>query len=269
MMTRSVLHQSSLAFALVVALSFLAPSQEASALVQPLVRGLPDVAKISSNSRALPDDEIVRFAKLAAEAKGTKRLGYELGGMELPRDVLEDAFLRIATHQEKLSRAEAEQLFRNLGGVPGFSTTLRKVIGNSEAGTAGHLFELRVASEAVDGGLAVREIGRKFSDGLKRGPTDIDLILERGGKIVAIEAKYYGVQTRMPLDKYRADLDTLVSFKASERENVMMVFSIANKPVHEAYLRRLKHESARREVELLFGDPRSTIIQINQLLKMR
>lgn len=259
-------HRSTLALLLLGAFLLLAPSKEVSALVGASGKVVPAIARIAANPRALTDDEIVRLSKLAGEVRGTARLGDELGKLNLPGDVLEDIFLRIAVHQGRLPRVEAERLFRNLTGVPGFSTTLRKTIGHSEVGTAGHLYELRLASEAVERGFEVRAIGQKFVDGFKRGPSDIDVILERRGRVVAIEAKHYGSRTRMPLDMYRADLDTLVAFRESERRNVLAVFSIANKPENQAYLRMLKHEAARRDVELLFGDAGSSITQIRQLL---
>ncbi len=258
------------ALALLCALLLVTPFQQAHALIGGTGKVVVSViTKITKNPSALPDKEIVRFSRLAGEPRGTAKLGEELGRMNLSRDVLEDVFLRIAIHQEKLPRAEAQRMFHNLTGVPGFSTTMRKVVGNSEVGTAGHLFELRLANEAVERGFKVRAIGEKFVDGLKRGPTDIDLVLQRGQRVVAIEAKHYGPQTRIPLDQYRADLDTLVAYRDAERGNVMTVFTFVSKPVDEAYLRMLKHEANRRGVELVFGDSSSSITQIRQLVDMK
>lgn len=262
-------HRYALVLWLLFALLLFAPFQAANGFVGGGAKVVSTIAKIAPNPRALPDEEVVRLSKLAGEARGTAKLGDELGQLNLPRDVLEDIFLRIAIHQEKLPRAEAERMFRNLTGVPGFSTTLRKTIGNSEVGTAGHLFELRLANEAVDRGFVVRAIGQKFDDGLKRAPTDIDVVLERGGRVVAIEAKNYGSHSKMPLDMYRADLDTLAAFRASETRDVRAFFSIANQPVDEPYLRMLKHEAARRDIELVFGDASQSIRQIRQLVDTR
>ncbi|MGL1835168.1 hypothetical protein ACKVEX_16410 [Rhodocyclaceae bacterium SMB388] len=254
---------------LVCGLVLLTAVSQANAFWGSVHKFVPKLHPFVRSPLALPDAEIVRLSKLADEVRGTEKLGIELGKRNLPNDVLEDTFLRIALHKETLPRAEAKGMFANLTGVPGFRTTLRKIIGNSEVGTVGHLYELRLANEAVDRGFSVRAIGEKFSDGLKRGPTDIDVILERGGRVVAIEAKHYGAYSRMPLDMYRADLDTLVAFRASGKGNVMPVFTISSKPVDEAYLRMLKLEAARRDVELVFGDAGSSIAQIRQLVDIR
>lgn len=132
---------------------------------------VPIIAKISKASEVLPNDEIVRLASLAAEAKGTARVGEELGRLNLPNEVLEDALLRIAVHQGRIARTEAEGMFSCLTGVPGFRTTLRKIVGNSEVGTAGHLYELRLADGAAGRGMKVVGISEKFDDGMKRAPT--------------------------------------------------------------------------------------------------
>ena len=260
-------------FALVLGLLFsallFAPPQTAYGFFGGGVKVASTIAKITPNPRTLPDDEIVRLSRLSGEVRGTAKVGGELGRLNLPQDILEDTFLRIAIHQNKLSRNEAELMFRNLTGVPGFSSTLRKIIGNNEVGARGHLFELRMASEGVEGGFVARAIGQKFDDGLKRAPTDIDIILERGGRLIAIEAKNYGTNTRISLDMYRADLDTLVAFRTSGNNDARLFFSMANPPVNSDYLRRLKYEAAQRDIELVFGNARSSILQIRQLLDMK
>ncbi|MDM8557754.1 hypothetical protein [Candidatus Parabeggiatoa sp. HSG14] len=160
------------------------------------------IAKISKSSKALPDDEITRLAKLASEVKGTKKVGQVLGKLNLPNDVLEDTYIRIAIQQNKMPRKEAEAMFIRLTGTQGFRTTLSKVIGNNPAGTAGHLNELRIADSATVHGFKVSGIGKKFVDGIKKGPTDIDIVLKNGNKTFAVEAKNYSATTKIPMDKY-------------------------------------------------------------------
>lgn len=229
----------------------------------------PIIAKISKAPEVLPNDEIVRLARLASEAKGTAWVGEELGRLNLPNEVLEDAFLRIAVHQGRIARTEAEGMFSRLTGVPGFRTTLRKVVGNSEVGTAGHLYELRLADGAAGRGMKVLGIGEKFDDGLKRAPTDIDVLLEHGRTTFAIEAKNYAPTTLMPLDRYRADLDSLVAYRKVHGKRVVPVFSMSNRPEDIRYLKLLQHEAKKREVELIFGSAEESVEQIKLLGELR
>ena len=150
-------------------------------------KALPDsaaaIAKLSKSAKTLPNDEIIRLSKLSDEVNGTVKVGKELGKLNLPNDVLEDTFMRIAIHQRKVTRTEAEGMFARLGGTPGFRSTLRKIIGNNAAVTNGHLNELRIADSASMSGFNVLGIGEKFTDGLKRAPTDIDVVLEKVGSV--------------------------------------------------------------------------------------
>lgn len=232
-------------------------------------KALNSVAKIVPSANALPDEEIIRLSKIAGEQNGTRKVGELLGTQKLSNEVLEDTFIRIAVHQGRLDRSEAEKMFLNLTGVPGFRTTLRKIIGNSDVGTAGHLYELKLANHAVSKGFKVIAIGEKFDDGLKRAPTDIDVILRRGDKTLAIEAKNYGSSSMIPMDRYRTDLDSLVAYrKARAEQNTVLIFSVANRPEKESYLKALKSAAKERDVELIFGDAQTSIEQINVIGKI-
>ncbi|MCK2097632.1 hypothetical protein [Thauera aromatica] len=232
-------------------------------------KALSAIAMISTVSHALPEGEIVRLARLAAETKGTIRVGEELGRLNLPNEVLEDAFLRIAVHQGRILRAEAEGMFSRLTGVPGFRTTLRKVVGNSEVGTAGHLYELRLADSAAGRGIKVLGIGEKFDDGLKQAPTDIDVLLQHRRTTFAIEAKNYAPSTMMPLDRYRADLDSLVAYRRENGNQVVPIFSMSNRPEDARHLKLLQHEAKKRQVELIFGSAEESVEQIKLLGELR
>ncbi len=223
------------------------------------------ISPISKNARVLLEDEIIRLSRLSDEIQGTKKVGKELGKLNLPDDALEDAFIRIAIHQKKLTRETSERMFSSLSGVPGFRPALRKIIGNSDVGTAGHLNELKIADAASVNGFKVLGIGEKFSDGLKKAPTDIDVLLKKGGKLFAIEAKSYASTTKIPMDKFRGDLDTLVAYKKMNANNVIPVFTITNKPNDPRYLKILQHESNKRGVQLVFGKPQEQIEQIKML----
>ena len=223
------------------------------------------IARLTDNSEVLPDDEIIRLSKLSGEANGPSMVGKELGKLNLPNEALEDTYLRIAIHQNKITRHEAEGMYSRLSGTHGFRTTLRKVTGNNYAGVTGHLNELNIADTASLHGFKVVGIGEKFSDHIKKSPTDIDIILDRSGKRYIIEAKDYSPTTRLPIDKYRADLDTLVVYRDKQRRPVIAVFTISNKPADSRYLKSLQYEAEKRNVELIFGSPLHQIVQIKLL----
>ena len=234
-------------------------------------KALPDsaaaIAKLSKSAKTLPNDEIIRLSKLSDEVNGTVKVGKELGKLNLPNDVLEDTFMRIAIHQRKVTRTKAEGMFARLGGTPGFRSTLRKIIGNNAAVTNGHLNELRIADSASMSGFKVLGIGEKFTDGLKRAPTDIDVVLERGGKRFAIEAKNYAPTRQIPIDKYRADLDTLVEYRKTNQQQVIPIFAMTNKP-DGRYSKILENEANKRGVELIFGNPQGLVEQMKILAEI-
>ncbi|MFC1772599.1 hypothetical protein ACFL3A_04505 [Pseudomonadota bacterium] len=223
------------------------------------------ISKISDSSKALPDHEIIRLSKLSDETKGTAKVGRVLGKSNLPNEVLEDTYIRIAIHQNKITRKEAEGMFSRLGDTPGFRSTLRKIIGNNDAGTAGHLNELKIADAASMHGFKVQGIGEVFTDGLKKAPTDIDIILKKGKDVFAIEAKSYAPTTKIPLDKYRADLDTLLMYKRTHKNDAILIFAITNKPNDTRYLELLEREAEKRDVQLIFGSPQELVGKIKLL----
>lgn len=221
-------------------------------------------AVITKNLKAFPEDEIIRLSKLSDEAGGTKKIGNELSKLNLPNEVLEDTFMRIALYQGKITRKEAEGMYSRLGNIPGFRTTLRKIIGNSDAKTTGHLNELRIADTALANGFKVLGIGENFSDGLKKAPTDLDVVIQKGEKIFAIEAKDYASTSKLAMDKYRADLDTLKAY-AENNNSVVPVFTITNKPIDPGYLQVLQYEADKRAIQLIIGNPVEQIEQIKLL----
>ena len=221
---------------------------------------------VAKHTKLLPDLEIIKLSKMSNEISGTKKIGKYLGEKNLPKEVLEDTYIRIAIHQKKISREEAEEFYKYLHGVDGFRTTMSKVIGNSPQKTIGHLNELQIAKNASKYGFKAIGIGTKYQDGLKKAPTDIDIILKKDNKLFIIEAKDYSSKTKLPMDKYRADLDTLNAYKKEhDNEKVIAIFSITNKPDNKTYLKLLKKEARRRNIELLFGTPSQQIVQVNQL----
>ena len=231
--------------------------------VKPIIAA---VSKFSLHAKALPDDEIARLARIAGEAKGTKTVGKILGAQNLPNDVLEDAYVRIAVQQNRLSREEAEGMFERLRGTQGFRRTLAKVIGNGDAMTTGHLNELRIADNAAQHGFRVQGIGVLFSDGVKGAPTDIDVVLEKAGKVIAMEAKDYSPTTPIPLEEFRADMVSLSEYALRQApRRVISVFSLTIKPSSATTLRILEKEADRHGIQLLFGTPEQLVEQVKQL----
>jgi len=78
------------------------------------------------SKKALSNEEVIRLSKLSNKTNGTVKVGNELAKRQLSNAELEDVYIRIAIHQNKIPRSEAEQMFVNLNNVPGFRTTLRK-----------------------------------------------------------------------------------------------------------------------------------------------
>jgi hypothetical protein len=227
------------------------------------------VAKFTRHVEALPDDEIVRLASIASKPGGTKTVGKLLATQNLSNEVLEDSYLRIAVQQQHMTRPEAEGMFSRLRGTEGFRTTLRKIIGNSPVKSSGHLNELRIADVAAQRGFAVRGIGVRFYDGIKESETDVDVLLEWKGTLVAIEAKDYRSDTTVVLDKFRADMDSLVAFvKQRPLQKVEPVFTLTREPEEAVSWLMLQHAAQSRGVELIKGSPEEQIEQIKMLVRI-
>ncbi len=216
--------------------------------------------------KRLPDVEIDRLIKLVTKPKGTELVGKEL--QKYNSKVIEDAYLRIATRQGKIGKQEADQLYNHLSGVTGFSTTLRKITGNSQAVTIGHLNEIRIAHFASRSKFEVVEIGQSFSDPAKKQPTDIDILIRKDNKTFAIEAKDYTDFQYFTMDKYRADLDTLITYKNTQSVSVIPVFTFTRKPENQDKLKMIIYEAEKRNVELIVGNAYEQIEQIKLLVKI-
>ena len=214
----------------------------------------------------LADDIIEYLSKLAREHKGAEKVGKYLGKELLTDEGREEALLRIAVRNRVISEDEALGLFSRLSGVKGFRSTLRQVIGNKQPKAQGHLNELRIADRASQRGFSVKEIGERFDDGIKAHSTDIDVVLEKNGKVFALEAKDYTSTTRLPLDQFRADMDSLVKYQTQMKPNkVIPVFSITRRPSHPNDWKVLQTEAAKRGINLIDGPPDEQAILLNFL----
>jgi len=226
-------------------------------LIQPLIK----------HSRTVESNTIEELVKMASSPNGTKLVGQRLGELNLPDNIIEDAYLRIALAQNKINRTEAETMIISLKGKPGFRSTVSKVIGNSAVKTSGHLNELRIADNAARNGFNVKGIGVPFNDGLKTSATDIDLLLERNGRLIAIEAKDYLPTTPIPMDKFRADMDSLVEYSKSNPDGrVLKIFSVTHRPGSQQSWLLLNKEAERRDVQLIDGAAPQQILLTKRLM---
>ncbi|GEM_PF-1840115 len=224
--------------------------------------------KLGKVADALSEEEVVVLARRSLESKGVHAVGQILAAKRLSDLALADAYLRILIQQGKITAAEADDIFKHLHQVPGLRATLRKASGVNPAQIQGHLNEVRIANAAAKRGFTVVEIGRKWDDGIKNGLTDIDVLIEKGGKTFAVEAKDYASTSTIPMDAFRADMDTLVAFRKANGPDCHPIFTITNPPADPAMRRLLEKEAERRGVHLLYGSPDEQAILIDQLAEV-
>ena len=214
----------------------------------------------------LVDEQIEILSNLAREPKGAEKVGKFLGKELLTDEGKEEALLRIAVQNDVISNDEAMGLFSRLSGVKGFRSTLRKVIGNKQPKTQGHLNELRIADRSSQHGFSVIGIGERFNDGIKNRLTDIDVVIEKNGKIFALEAKDYASKGRFPMDQFRADMNSLVEYQSRmERGKVIPVFSITRMPDNLRDWKILQNETAKRGIKLIVGSADEQAVVLNYL----
>lgn len=226
---------------------------------------------LSKKAAVLSSVEIKRLSQMIKGPGDVTRVKATIGGMKLPPEAIEDAFARIAVHRGNIPREEAEAMFKNLHGVKGFGSTMSKIIGVNPAGTKGHLNELRIANAAAERGYKVEGIGIKYADGIKKGDTDLDILISKNGKKFPIEAKDYDDLAFHNLSNtMRPDMDSLVAYKkmAPTPGNMHPIFTITNRPSDPNVLKMIQKDAERRGIELIFGSPEEQIIQIQQLQKI-
>ncbi len=201
---------------------------------------------------------------------GVKEIGRRLGKMKLPNEVIEGTFLHLAVEKGVMTLSEAERLFRRLRGVPGFRSTLMKIIGTNSSVTKGHLYELRLAEASSRLGLKVRHINLPFADGLKNASTDIDLVLGKSVGEIIVECKSYASDARIPMDMLRRDMDSLKSYAASAiSKKVIPVLAIEVRPTDQDLYRKILGEAKRRGVEVIFGSAEEQARLLMALVKAK
>ena len=230
------------------------------------LQAIPFKSWIIYHGPRLADEKIEILRNLAREPKGAEKVGKFLGKELLPDEGREEALLRIAVQNGVISNDEAMGLFSRLSGVKGFRSTLRKVIGNKQPKTQGHLNELRIADRSSQHGFSIKGIGERFDDGIKNRPTDIDVVIEKNGKTFALEAKDYASKSRLPMDQFRADMNSLVEYQSRmESDKVIPVFSITRMPDNLSDWKILQNETAKRGIKLIVGSADEQAVVLNYL----
>jgi len=81
-----------------------------------------------------------------------------------------------------------------------------------------------------------------------------------------IEAKKYAPSTRMSIDRFKADLDTLNSYgKNILKRKAIKVFTFTEKPNSKQLLKQYQLWADKKGVQLVFGSPQEQIEQIKLL----
>jgi hypothetical protein len=231
-------------------------------------KNAPYLLRLGKIPGALPDNEVARLAAMINKSGDIKNVRNTIGKMNLPQGVVVDTFLRIAIKQGKLSKKEAETFLKNLNGVNGFGSTMAKTLGVSSAKTKGHLNELRIASNANENGFKVLGIGGRFDDGIKRGATDIDILLSKNGKVLPVEAKDWKQITWENMITIRKDMDSLGAFKrtSTSPSSTHPILTFTNPPENKALARLITKEAEKQGVQVVYGPPASQLMQSDQLL---
>lgn len=224
--------------------------------------------KLGKVTGALPEEKIVELSRMIKKAGDVQDVNKILGRMNLADEILEDAFVRIAIYNNRISKIEGEKIFVNLRRTEGFRSTLSKINGVNPLQLKGHLNELRIANNAAENGFDVLAIGKKFDDSIKRNLTDMDIIIKKNNKIFAVEAKDWEQILPDNLITIRKDMDSLVSYKQNIDKNTNMIFSFTNKPTDPSVAKIIEAEANKRGINIIYGDPESQIYQIDMLVSI-
>lgn len=197
--------------------------------------GVKAAIALGKCQHALSEAQIDDMARIVSLPNGLEAVGKNLGKMNLigkygddvGHVILQDAYLRIAVKNGRISSEFAETALKQLRGVPGLTALLRKVNSVNPAVVKGHLRELEIGAMARERGFTVVSFGQKFADGLKHGDTDLDVFLRKGLKNYALESKAY--VGAVPNDMVRADAESLLVF-CKEFDDTIPVFCFETMP---------------------------------------
>jgi Holliday junction resolvase-like predicted endonuclease len=121
--------------------------------------------------------------------------------------------VRVAAQDGRLTVQEAETLYSSLRDVPGFAKTAKWLLVGERGSKQliGSLQELQIASKLQKSGYKVVELRAHFRGDPAKKFTDIDLIVEKGGKRFAIESKAWGKEAQW--DQIALDAGTLKAYE--------------------------------------------------------
>lgn len=241
--------------------------RRAVSAAQKAKNGVKVAVALGKCQHALSEAQIDDLAKAAARPDGLKAVGETLGKMnligkygdELGHIVLQDAYLRIAVRNGKITQEVAADVAKHMSGTPGMTALIRKINSVNSAVTKGHLRELEIGLSANKRGFKVVSFGQKFSDGLKKGETDLDVFITNGSgtRNFAIESKAY--TGAVPNDMIRADAESLLVF-CKEVENTTPVFCFQTPPA-EFMLKWLE----KKGVKAIVGTPEEIAAKLDVL----
>lgn len=206
--------------------------------------------------KCLPEKEIARLAPMA---KTPGQLGKEVGKLKLSEAARADTFMRIAVKNGVIDTAQ-EAAVRKMGNVEGLASLLSKINSSNANQARGHLKELQIGIACQNRGGRVVAFGRKFGDGVKKGDTDLDLLVEMKGKRFAIESKAY--QSEIGTDMVRADLQSLKHYCNKIEKGTTPVFCFDKAPP-ELVQKVLKSEN----VKYLTGTGEEICIKLEVLAR--
>ena len=177
---------------------------------------------------------------------------------ELKEKFFESSYLKILVAQNRLPASMEDEILKNLSGVPGFKSTLSKMVGKpgvNDAKAVGHGFEILAANEFKKKGYNILSIGERFNDGIKSAPTDIDLIISKGRTKYVFELKNYNPYdyNNNTLIQFRSKMESLEAY-AKANDNVKPFFVISNKPADKKNVALLEAYAKYHNVKILYAD---------------
>lgn len=205
------------------------------------------------------------LTNLTRQPNGLKEVGEILSSKGLTDLEKTAVYLKISAKKGLITQMEADEYFKNLKDVSGFSSTIRKMSGASSKGSSGHLAEIQQANAIKNAGWDVSNIGEKFNDGFKKKPTDIDLIFNNSNVKYIAEVKNYKENTNIILDEWRADMQSLGVFKRLQEKsgvNYEPIFIVRNIPKSERVRKTLEKDAKNFNVRLLYGEPDNIVQQL-------
>lgn len=175
--------------------------------------------------------------------RGYRALMEHIGSLRLGNKETAELLVRVAAKDGRISVKEAETLYSSLGEVPGFTKTAKWLLvgEKSSAQLIGSLQELRIASSMQKGGYKVVELRALFRDPAKKGMSDIDLVVEKGGKRFAIESKAWAQEAQW--DQIVKDAGTLKAYEKLHPGTASYFFF--KQPPSPLVERKLKDEGIR------------------------